>query len=608
MATHSSSLPFTLRFIQREQTFQLDSNCFVSDEEELYTNERLTPISILEYIEVDVLFDCDHSDARFYMDGLDSLPEREVEEDAEGNVYLPPSPDRVGLFRHDYYPLIPGVYRLMVCIGDERYYASIRVAPKQISQMQWEQMRDEVEKEVRGLAHDLIRSNLGLGFSFDQHIPVIHMYRFLVMRNYFSQLVAAVSDLYTKVNSRIEKGYKMVPVERTKSIDEVTVRHRLRHPENKLTLKSPFHKVKYDLPENRWLKKIMETMMVSLREFIEATSVYQGQLAGEIRKIRAYAEFQNSSRAVLNEKQKVMEQLQSYLEMAARLRKVFDRLKSAHWYEEISPATGTPLPSVMTLDSRYRVLYQVYRELKNEASTVRLEESYSFQWKRTDKLYEIWGFIKIIKALYEELGYKPVQGWLFSSDYGGQDVLIPALQGGTRILYQKDDLELHLIYEGFIPLTSRETKPDYDPLFMSATQNWPDGRLDVYNKGCYIGSLLFDFKYRPLRYIWNEHKVKTRQRTDAMRQLITYSTSCRSVWLFGDTSGMFSSVNPVQEVWALYPVASETGEAHQKFDDHGVRVVRLSPGMDNSHMTGILEDGIAELLARYSRFLGSVHE
>ena len=48
-------------------------------------------------------------------------------------------------------------------------------------------------------------------------------------------------------------------------------------------------------------------------------------------------------------------------------------------------------------DPRYSLLYHLHRHLETPADSYSVADFYQFQWKRTDKLYELWGFLQFIK-------------------------------------------------------------------------------------------------------------------------------------------------------------------------------------------------------------------
>jgi hypothetical protein len=167
----------------------------------------------------------------------------------------------------------------------------------------------------------------------------------------------------------------------------------------------------------------------------------------------------------------------------------------------------------MNSDPRYRALYQLYRELNKEQEQGQIHHSYSFQWKRSDKLYEIWGYIQFIKSLMgEELGFVPESGWIYSQEV---NLKIPELPSNTEIVFRRDNLRLHLVYEAKLPTQSVLTTAK-KPLYTRGTHTCPDGRLDVYKDELFIGTIIYDFKYRPRSAIWNESLILSKKQNEVM--------------------------------------------------------------------------------------------
>jgi hypothetical protein len=267
----------------------------------------------------------------------------------------------------------------------------------------------------------------------------------------------------------------------------------------------------------------------------------------------------------------------------------------------------TAIPYVLSKDSRYRSIYVLYQELQDEELEITLDTQYSFQWKRTDKLYEMWCYVELLGVLEEKLDYKPVRGWIYDMYYNEEKVLIPSLPSGERVILEKDGLELHLIYDGFIPLSSKETAPFLQPLYMRQQFNRPDGRLDVYKNGTYYGTVMMDFKYRPKHNFWKNDKINTITRTREMKQLIGYSDA-RSNYLYGTHrhhSAAFQRLSPVAEVWAFYPVKEGRLERVTTSPDHNIRLIPFSPGADQEHVAHELERILEQLLRDSTGFLGS---
>lgn len=598
MDTPSNVLPFTLTFMQFDNMYPLGESHFVNQDEELLGARTFEPICLKENKSLSLLFQSPDPHARFFMDGLDTLPDGILRETQSGDVYLPCSNEPYTLFNNDYYPFIPGFYRIKITTNGANYYSLIRIVPKQVTQEQWEWMRDELESILKGLAQDLL-PHPGGRFSFHDPLPMEQLQPYLILKQRFSSIITALHDLFTKMNYRIEKNYQLVPEDRAKKIDEQTIRYHLQHPEDMNYLKTPIHCVKYDLPENQWVKKIVLSFIKMLAEFITVTQNQKMKLFNEINELEGYATFQNHTQALLKEKEDVYKTITDYQNSAEKMMHSLKIVQSADWFHEVSMGIPSSLPSVMILDSRYRTLYQTYRECKNNTLSIKVDEFYSTQWKRTDQLYELWGFLKITQLLYKKLHYEP-QEWIFSQGNNGKELLIPTLLPGTKISYQKEDVKLHLIYDSHLPFVSDETSLFDTPIFTVANHNRPDGRMDVYYKDDYYGSLIFDFKYRPKKYFWDETKINSRQRTDTMRQLISYSSACKSKFLFGrKMRGLTMHINPIQEVWGFYPTSSGIVEEAEIKEDHNIRILQLSPGVDDDPIVKELEKVIHEIIHRF---------
>lgn len=580
---------FTQKFGEQDHFINLDS-FFTTDQDFLEKREE-NWIEIKENIGLTLTFKSNRDSAQFFMDGLDTLPGHMLGFDpVEREVYLSPSEDPVTIFDNTkaYYPLIPGLYRILVVYERQRYYCCVKVIPKQIEETQWEVMKQEIEKEVSGLAREVILRKNGLNHTLGG-ISQGLLKQFIVINNRFPSVMAALSDLYRKVNYRISKDYQLVPKEKARFIDEKTIRHRVSNHERHQLLMTPNSSIHYDLPENQFVKKIILSISKTLTGFMEGiqntkSSIRNSKDAGMFRTVV--------------EKERTLSELKKLGEVAGKMRGAIQWIKTAPWFESIGIYQSSIIPPVMTSDPRYRALYQLYRELKNEQLQLEIHQSYSYQWKRTDKLYEIWGYLQFIKTLSgEELGFVPEKGWLYSQTLDESNLLVPTLPANTEVVFRKDDLRVHLLYEALLPSQSKLTKME-EPLYTRGTNNRPDGRLDVYRNEVFIGTIIFDFKYRPRNSVWNNQLIETNQPHEVMRQLVSYGVHLYSPYLFGDGSHpLVSAMSPVQEVWAIYPNRYGTSRS-EDFHDHKVSLIELTPGLDNGFFVEKLKGTIDRLVER----------
>ncbi|MGO0060598.1 DUF2357 domain-containing protein [Brevibacillus fluminis] len=600
MAIPSSLVPFRLAFEQDHQSAEVPF--FFENESGACQQDDHSFVTVVENKRLYVHFQATDVNAKMYMDGLEVLPERSVELDEKGGVFLPPSPEPILLFDYnDFYPLIPGKYMIKVQVDSRLYYTILIVHPKQINTSQWELMRNEVENELRGLAQDFIRKNLGIGSSYMEKLPPRLLMQFILIKRAFPAFMGALSDLYMKVNYRIKKEYRFVPTERAKMVDEETIRNRLRHPQYLESLKVPTRQMNYDLPENRWVKYMTRYIEQIVNEFMLSLENYLAELKEEITSLEQY-DFQENTKAVIRVKKQVSSELSRFVELAKKMKTGLSMIKSAPWYDLVSNRKPHSIPHVLSSDHRYRSLFLLYRELRYEKFEVALDSSFSYQWKRTDKLYEIWSFLQIIKVLTRGLNYEAVCGWIFDLDFSSQRLLIPTLPSDTKIVCRNGDITLHLVYDSEMPKQSHLTTIDRHPLYTTALNNRPDGRIDVFREEIYIGSIILEFKYRARRWIWNDASVNAKTRSNTMSQLIAYGNNCRSPFLFGASANphFHKYVNPVSEVWVSYPTEYETEKPIAFEGDFQIRFVNISPGHSTAHMDKELLNAINNIMDRYT--------
>jgi len=593
-----SSLPFEVTFTQMTTAFsqEIPLTNFYLTEKEAYGEIEF--VKIRENRPLRLTFE-GHQAARFYMSGLDALPERVMEIDDNGEAYLNPC-TKFDICKPDYYPLIPGRNLITVVSGDQSYFTIIEIIPSQITMFQWESMVEDLEQILKGLSMDLILKNLGVGSEYSQAIPTELLYKFMIIQKSFSKVMASLSDLLNRVNHRIRKEYRMEPIERTKITDEVTIRYKSSHPEEQELLKVPKLVVDYDLPENRWVKHIVKMLSRNIGDFIIALDDLKLEIFDQIESLAPYAVYQRNTAFEIKRKEKVLIHLDKYREVAEKMLKGFQILRMASWYESVSEEIPHSISPVLLSDSRYFALYRLYKELQKEDFEVELDPTYAYQRKRTDKLYEIWGFLKVCDVL-KRLEFKPMRGWIYDTSFDIHYVLIPNLASGTMIVFQKEKLEIRMYYDGRLPYESKDTSLD-NPLYAISGKNAPDGKMDVYREGVYIGSVLFDMKYRKLQSFFQDHELTQSARSVEVIQLSSY-TQCRSKYTFGITNPIvLESITPVDEVWAIYPTSSAKTLLNKYISDHKLRFLRLAPGLGTEHLEKQLEETIDKLIQRYEQF------
>jgi len=556
---------------------------------------------LLENVPVRLLFDAPDKTSRLYMYGLDEVPGDRVEVDEDGELYLKPSAEPVALHSFGDYPLIPGTYLLRVVSGERTFLAPFLIESKQVSGSQLEQMKQELEEIMKGLTFDLVhRLYAAAPEERGQVLPPPLLRKFMILDRHYPTLMSALTDLYDRVNHRIRKSYRWTPEERATALDQVSIRSLYGQSRLPGYVRTPHREVDHDLPENQWVKRMISRLASFFDEFVQNLQLHRQQIELEIEELLPYQQFQERSASAINEKRKELDTIDGYIGRVDQMRRGLRLITSAAWYQEVEMKPRVHIPHVLATDSRYRALYQLYRELSEDQLQVTLHPMYNFQWKRTEKLYEMWGFTRILKALVDHAGFRPISGWIYDHRATSDAYIVPVLPPGERIVLVRGEWRLNLVYDGQLPLVLGDTSERELPLSLGKN-NRPDTRIDYYLHDIYAGSLLVDFKYRPIRNFWVEAKRNSRQRLREMDQLIAYVRDSRSEHLYGDRGkGLrLFDPRPVLEAWAIYAETREHERASYYIEDERIRLIPFNPGDDIRMIVRMLDDVLQQVKEKF---------
>jgi hypothetical protein len=165
---------------------------------------------------------------------------------------------------------------------------------------------------------------------------------------------------------------------------------------------------------------------------------------------------------------------------------------------------------------------------------------------------------------------------------------IPHLKSSESVTLLKDQWKLRLVCDDPLPTTNEGTSNEYTPLYVGK-HNRPDCRLDFYHDVRYLGTLIIDFKYRPLKNIWKHdtrqqiHHSNHRKTADSMEQLISYQRDSKSSYLYGVSfeAKQLREIHrsrPVSETWAIYAEHNTSKREEIYFEDDDVRLIPFNPG------------------------------
>lgn len=573
-------MPFKLTLLQKGKEYNISIRSQWEDEED---KDGEAPVELVENSSIYLQFRSAHPDVRFYMEGLEMLPEHLVREDEEGRPFLFPSEDQILLCSYDSFPLSPDDYILQVSAGENQFFGRIRIVPGRMSNEQMQVMRNELEGELKGLSFDMDSRTLLGGKKEREGVGFNWFYQ--LVKNQGSSLVSALHEFASFPRYQMKREYQWQKIEKAGKRDQISFRNLLTSPKKEQVC-VPVSVIDYGVPENRWAKYILLQFNKYLLLFLEHMENRKETLDKIILELSSFASTQE-----LRRKRQKLAEVEGMLDVIYPMVHLLSYIQERSWFKEIPLRERLSMPSIMFEDGRYHAIYEIYRGMLERESPL-------LRWKSTGKLYEIWSFLLLVRTLCsEKMGFQKILGQLSGEGETG----IPDLLPGTRFLVEKEDIRLALTYDEPLPRQSVESDSLTRPLYTSGSHNRPDARLDVFVKGMFSGSVLIDFKYRNSFSIWDESMVLSHQRSREMAQLISYGFNARSLYLYGNEAYRF--MDPVHEVWVFYPKRVR-GKGEVNFPDYKLRLIEVTPGTENFHLVGHLQAAFNQIIERAQKISG----
>lgn len=564
-----SKLPFTLTFSGGWDKGVRYFNRFTDNPEEL-AEDRAPGLTFTENQDIYIRFDAPRG-FRFTMDGLDvvTIPGEERE---NGQTYIAPfrrQDQPLLLFEGQDFPLVPGYYVLTVEGGGRSWYGLMEITPKYMGKQSWQDMRDELTDEIRTLSFDFMKKNIHISKALEGALGLntSMLLRFYTISSESSVVLSVLDELSHTANARMVLRLKQIRQEEGRRPDpHIRPQHVKERPgaERMPALRA---EITRDVEENRFAKSILLALDHILQQFLEEIDGPIRRLEEKQAELRKYTwglEYKTGEKA--------LSRLSLYRRRARRIKDSISRVSRAPWFEEAGTATEGEVPMTVFMDPRYSVLYRLYKNLSDPAQSLDVSSFYQFQWKRTDKLYEMWSFLQFIKALTAK-GWELEEGISVIREEGRYR--LSSLESGTEIKLRRKGEEVHLTYDGILPASSADTDRENHPLYTNNSHRQPDLRLDYYKGGLYYGSLVADFKYRDLLFLWQDETRSASLR----RQFNAYRDMNTRFYRDLDETASLRDSRPVKEVWAVFP-----REIPGKSDeDYSLRFIPLAPGLTGNH-------------------------
>jgi len=560
---------------------------FVKNERELYEMPDSLITKVIENKKLELLFMSDNQNDKLFFDLLDIV----IIDENEEMLFTIPSSTPLTIYDTQNYTgaLIPGYYKLKVVSNGENFFSWLKILPKQITEEEWITLRDEVENELNGLARDILYKRPGFEYHKESLLPLSLLQKIDIISRNLSRWKSSIHSINKNPKLKIDKEYKIVPVSKAKFTDHVSVKMDNMHSKSKDHVHTRFNIINFEINENIRIKNIVKAISKEVDTLIQNFDDWIIKINSQVKEKERYKRYGH-----------VDTQLELYLNSIEELMLKRKHLKSVSndckeflntsWVKSLENInTNSNIELAFYSNPHYRNIYQLFKTLQQENFSYSLNSNYTYYWKRTDQLYEIWGVIQLIKTISsEELGFNILSGWIYNPKISSQNKIeIPFLDKGTSIEFVKDDYKIYLVYDDKIP-----NKEYQSLLFTKMKRNRPDVRLDFMIKDEYIGSLIIDFKYRPLHFIWNKHN----QNTEVMEQLTMYKHGISSTHIYSlSFPGQWDQFSPIREVWAVYPTHSNN---NKNGSPSHIELVELSPGYNKSNFKALLGESINKIFSK----------
>lgn len=522
---------------------------------------------------------------KLYIDGLSLLKDENIQKDENDKYYISPDIKKNRTIIQLYNPsendtdevsgYLPGNFLLkLVTFNNEIYYSWLRVNPKFVDKNELESMRNEIDELVQELSLDHYRSgNFGSYYLSNSILTKSDFETLSILHSYKEEFLSNYQELLNDPKKRIKLSYTWANKE-TGSLDQISIKEMTKHPEKSNQVFGKIRTVTPDIIENTDLKKNFIFLEKRITKLIKHINI---ELNNKFN--------QNVS---LKEDKQIAQLYLSLIRYALNQK----------WLKEIS-ADFLLYDNVLTLDHRYLFFRKLVWNIKHISyHKPKFLRQYNYYWKRTELLYELWGYLKVIKAM-RNIGFSTNSGWFFDS-YIKENQF--ELKDGTTVnmTLNKPNLEiLHakIIYNKKIKGTSQNNVEKDDPIWCSSNHNKPDIRINIYDSEMtLVYIIVLDSKYRKL-----DSCIRSKSNWS---QLNDYSTSLFSEYpyksdRYKERRNSIETTKPIDTAtFILYPQEKDESSKNQysgRLADGRIQAIGLRPKNKSHKLEEKLESCINKI-------------
>ncbi|UXR33020.1 nuclease domain-containing protein [Staphylococcus simulans] len=528
-------------------------------------------IKVKEYNDLKISISSEKS-ARLYFDGFDIIESEILKEDKNGEKYLENGAIDLVKYKNNKANniLVPGYYLIKVKCG-QTFFSIIEIVPKDFEKEEWKDLYKEIKKFFSYSAKPLLnRSNAKMINANSKNTEIDKLNYLMDHRNI---ILKALTTLKRNRKSKIVKNYNWVNENLQPRIDKQTIKMRTKYPEKGNSLYSCKRDIEYNTPENIWMKKALVYLSKSIdntMKYLEATVEEK-----EIQKSSRFISDQENASYVIMRTKKSIEKLQ-------QIRHALILLLKESWVKNIEYNRKVVSPGTTLLNSEYNIIYKWYKEFNKNSLEMIFSKSLQRTWKRTDELYEVWCFIKVIE-LFKYLNFDMDISQLY------QENEIDVLKEETHIEMINEQMTVNIHFNSTLKSDSNDTS-NLHPLYTSNKKNKPDIRVDIFVNNVYIKSIPIEVKYRKLKQIADNNK-------GVLTQLMAYKDSPKSKFhLPGAKPFRRRNHTVINKVIVFFP-RDEVSRVNTKnlTDDFGLEFIELSPNYNDERFLDLMREELQEV-------------
>ncbi len=540
-------MPFKLTFTQifgmNESIIEATSHFNIRGEE-----REKEPIILQENSEFDISFEAPAS-AKLYVDEIEHY-EPTIGSSDEHGFYMSPRDSAYEIYRarkQKPYPFIPGRYIVTVSYDGKWYDASLQVTTRRVLAEQHMQMVEDLEEIEKGLAMQVSEKRQFRAGILDTP-SLKEREHLLYIAKHQKAFENALRSIQYAPYEEVVKQYDFTPIDRVRRFDEKVIRSLIQEGQQNEVLAAK-STITVDVQPNRYVKHFSTQLLRMIRR-VHTTDP---KLRQTLRPIR--------------------HALHQFLQCA--------------WVQRVSPLTVFSVPPFLLSGGAYTTVYRMLRYRRKAYNDVLYGKQ--LQYKRSDELYELWGFMKLAES-FQRIGYSVDQ----------EETVMEEAQRIWAL--KKESTFIRLVYDEPVPRDPRAMSKKTP--YYTLQNNRPDCRIDVWEKEQLCGSLVIDFKYRNPQFIWQESILQTTEEVPStMMQLEAYASNFRTDFrLLGLEQNRYVEMRPVHEVWVLYPLKATDAEMKSKEEErmiarnpYGIRLLDMSPSFDHTYLDEMLYNTIEEM-------------